>query len=69
MIEIVRYRFRAPDGKTSPEHLTLEEGAAKYPGWKPWDFTMKVERIREAGDIEDPMPPSLHSFAARKKMD
>lgn len=66
MREIVRYRFRGPHGKTSPEHLTLEEGAAQYPGWEPWTFSKKVERIPEPGDPVAPIGPSLHTFIAQK---
>lgn len=62
MIEIKRYCFRAPNGKTTEEHLTLEEGAAKYPGWKPWLWSLRVERIAEPTDPVAPMPPSLHAF-------
>lgn len=67
MIEIVRYRFRAPNGKTSEEHMTVTEAAEKYPGWQPWPFTKMVERIPEPGDPEPPPNgPSLHSIIAKK---
>ena len=63
MIEIKRYRFRAANGKTTDEHLTIEEGEAKYPGWKPWLWSLRVERIPEPTDPVVPMPGCVHTAA------
>ncbi|MDN8613984.1 hypothetical protein [Variovorax ginsengisoli] len=66
MIEIVRYRYRSPNGKTSEEHLTLAEAAEKYPAWQPWPFSKRVERIPEPGDPVVAMPPSPHPFVGNR---
>lgn len=60
MIEIKRYRFRAANGKTTDEHLTIEEGEAKYPGWKPWVWSLVVERFREPSDPPTPPPQNMN---------
>lgn len=65
MKEITRHRYRPPGGGIPTEdHLTAEEAAQKFPGWLPWKFSLRVERIAEPGDKVAPMPVSLHSMVS-----
>lgn len=56
MKEIVRHQYLAPRGhkgiRTTPELLTAEEAADKYPGWTPYEMSKRIEFVPEPGDLE-----------------